>query len=308
MIHLWSAVVLRPWWLLVAGGVIVFSYFAVRNRGGLGAWTAAIEPRLLNALAARRAVVPGTGRKRFAAAAVAFLIALALSGPAVRSAFQNGFSNLDATLIAVDLSRSVAGNGSLPEARAAAAAIAQASGTGQIALIAYAGDAYVASPLTSDRDWLQTLIFSLDGTTIPDEGTRPARALSLAHKILKEGHVVHANVVLISGGGGVDDAAFQQAQALASSGYSLETVFTPPEKNTGAAQGGGEISLSKLAAYGNGTSANAQNLSPVLRIAESVPSSRLAKTQYDLLIWRDLGPFLMAIALIPALLLFRRTS
>lgn len=308
MIHLWSAVVLRPWWLLVAGATIVFGYFALRNRGELGAWTAAIEPRLLNALVARRAVVPGTGRKRFAAAAVAFLIALALAGPAVQSAIQNGFTNLDATVIAIDLSRSVASNGSLPEARAAAAAIAQALGSRQIALIAYAGDAYVATPLTNDRDWLQTLIFSLDGTTIPDAGTRPARALSLARKILKEDHVVHANVVLISGGGGVDETAFQQAQALAASDYSLETVFTPPENNAGAAQRNEEISLSKLAAYGNGTSANARNLSPVLRIAENVPSSRLAKTQYELMIWRDLGPFLMAIALMPALLLFRRTS
>jgi Ca-activated chloride channel family protein len=309
MIHLWSAVVLRPWWLLIAVAVIVFSYFGLRNRSGLGAWTAAIEPRLLNALVARRAVVHGTGRKRFAAAVVAFLIALGLAGPAVQAAIQNGFSNLDATVIAVDLSPSAASNGRLSEAQAAAAEIAQASGSGQIALIAYAGDAYVATPFTNDRDWLQTLIFSLDGTTIPDEGTRPARALSLAHQILKEDHIVHANVVLISGGGGLNDATIQQAKSLAASDYSLETIFTPPEGDAkNSAQGLEEISLGKLAAYGNGTSANARNLGPVLAIAQSVRSSRLAKTQYELLIWRDLGPILMAIALIPALLLFRRTS
>ncbi|HTJ03665.1 MAG TPA: VWA domain-containing protein [Methylovirgula sp.] len=309
MIHLWSAVVLRPWWLLIAAAVIVFSYLGLRNRSGLGAWTAAIEPRLLQALAARRAVIPGTGRKRFAAAAAAFLIALALAGPAIRAAVQNGFSNLDATVIVVDLSSSMASNGSLSEAQAAAAEIIQASGSGQIALIAYAGDAYVVTPFTSDRDWLQTLIFSMDGTTIPDAGTRPERALSLAAKVFKEGHIVHANVVLISGGSGIDDAAFQQAQALAASGYSLETVFTPPDAGTGnAAQSSDEISLGKLAASGNGTSANARNLGPVLAIAESIPSSRLAKTQYDLLIWRDLGPILMALALIPAVLLFRRAD
>lgn len=305
MIHLWSGVILRPWWLVAAAAVIAFSYFALRNRGALGAWTAAIEPRLLNALITRRAVIPGTGRRKFAAAVVATLIALALAGPAVRAVVQNGYRNLDATVIAVDLSQSGASNGSLPEARAAAATVAQASGSRQIALIVYAGDAYLATPLTSDHDWLQTLIFALDGATIPDQGTRPARALSLAHKILNEDHIVHANVVLISSGGGLDDGAFQQAKALAASGYSLQTVFAA--QNDNASNRLEEISLNKLAAYGNGTSANARNLGPVLRIAENVSSSQLARSQYELLIWRDLGPVLMAAALIPALLLFRRT-
>lgn len=313
MIHLGSAVVLRPWWLLIAAAVIVFSYLGLRNRSGLGAWTAAIEPRLLNALAARHAVIPGTGRRRFAAAAAAFLIALALAGPAIKAAVQNGFSNLDATVIVIDVSSSMASNGGLSEAQAAAAEIIQASGSGQIALIAYAGDAYVVTPFTSDRDWLQTLIFSMDGTTIPDAGTRPERALSLAAKTFKEGHIVHANVVLISGGGGIDDATFREAKALAASGYSLETVFTPPEAGAAHAEQSSEetsfeVSLGKLAADGNGTSANARNLGPVLAIAESITSSRLAKTQYDLLIWHDLGPILLALALIPAVLLFRRAD
>ncbi len=309
MIHLWSGVILRRWWIVIAAAVAAFSYFALRNRGALGAWTAAIEPKLLNALIARGAVTSGTGRRRFAAAAVATLIALALAGPAVRAAVQNGYSNLDATVIVVDLSRSMADNGSLPEAKAAAAAIAQASGSRQIALIVYAGDAYLTTPLTSDRDWLQSLIFALDSATIPDQGTRAGRALSLAYKILNEDHIVHANVVLISGGEGLDEGALQQAQALAASGYSLDAVFAASGDNVGNfAQRPEEISLGKLAAYGNGTSASTRNLGPVLRIAEKVSSSRLARSQYELLTWRDLGPFLMVIALIPALLLFRRTG
>jgi Ca-activated chloride channel family protein len=220
----------------------------------------------------------------------------------VRRAAQNGYRNLDATVIAVDLSRTAVKNGDLPEAKAAAAAIVQASGSRQIALIAYAGDAYLATPFTNDQDWLQTEISALDGQTIPDEGTHPVRALSLARRILQRDHIVQANVILVSAGAGIDASAFQEARHLAASGYSVATVFTPPGKTINS----GEASLKRLAADGKGASANARSLEPVLRLAERAPP-HLSRSEYALLIWRDLGPFFMLAALIPALFLFRRT-
>lgn len=307
MIHIGSFALLRPWWLAVLAAVLAIGYLSLRKGAALGDWTAVIDPRLLNVLSARGNIIPGSGRKRIAALLTAALIALALAGPAVRRAAQNGYRNLDATVIAVDLSRTSVENGSLPEAKAAAAAIGQAAGSRQIALIAYAGDAYLATPFTNDQDWLQTEISALDGQLIPDEGTHVARALLLARKILQRDHIVQANVVLVSAGVGIDSSAFQEARHLATSGYSVATVFTPPEKTVGKlGDNSGETSLKRLADDGKGASANALNLEPVLRLAERTPP-RLGRSEYALLIWRDLGPFLMLAALIPSLFLFRRT-
>lgn len=307
MIHIGSFALLRPWWLAMLAAIVAIGYLSLRKGAALGDWTAVVDPKLLNALSARGAIIPGSGRKRIAALLTAALIALALAGPAVRRVAQNGYRNLDATVIAVDLSRAAAKNGDLPEAKAAAAAIVQASGSRQIALIAYAGDAYLATPFTDDQDWLQTEISALDGQTIPDEGSHPARALSLARKILQRDHIVQANVILVSAGAGIDASAFQHARHLAASGYSVATIFTPPMKAAASSgDNSGETSLKRLAADGKGASANARNLEPVLRLAERAPP-RLGRSEYALLIWRDLGPFLLLAALIPALFLFRRT-
>lgn len=307
MIHIGAFALLRPWWLAVLAAVLAIGYLGLRKGAALGDWAAVIDVKLLNALSARGAVIPGNRRKRFAAVLSAALIALALVGPAVRRAAQNGYRNLDATVIAVDLSHAMSGNGSLPAAKAAAAAIAQAAGSRQIALIAYAGDAYLATPFTSDQDWLQTVISALDAQTILEKGTHPDRALSLARKILQRDHIVQANVFLVSAGAGIDSSAFQEARHLVATGYSVDTVFAPSQKTAGKLdERSGESLLKRLAADGKGASANALNLQPVLRLADRAPP-RLTKSEYQLLIWRDLGLFLVAAALIPALFLFRRT-
>lgn len=307
MIHIDSFVLLRPWWVAIFAAVLAVGYLGLRKGAALGDWTAVIDPRLLKALSARGAIIPGSGCKRFAALLTAAFIALALAGPAVRRAAQNGYRNLDATVVAIDLSRASLERGSLQEAKAAAAAIAQASGSRQIALIAYAGDAYLVTPFTKDQDWLQTEITAFDGQTVPDEGAHPARALTLAREILQRDHIIQANVVLVSAGTGIDASASQEARRLAAAGYSVATVFTPPEKTAGKPGNDfGEASLKRLAADGKGASANARNLEPVLRLAESAPP-RLSKSEYALLTWRDLGPFLLLLAAIPSLFLFRRT-
>lgn len=306
MINIGAFALLRPWWLAVLAAVIAIGYLSLRKGAALGDWTTVIDARLLNALSARGVIIPGSGRKRFAAILTAALIAFALAGPAVRRTVQNGYRNLDATVIAIDLSRASVEGGSLPEIKAAAAAIAQTAGARQIALIAYAGDAYLATPFTSDQDWLETEISALDAQTILENGAHPARALSLARKILQRDHIVQANVVLVSAGSGIDSSAFQEARHLVASGYSVATVFAPPQKTAGKLdERSGESLLKRLAADGKGASANARNLEPVLRLARRAPP-RLSRSEYALLIWRDLGPFLMLAALMPALFLFRR--
>ena len=309
MIGLGSMSLLRPWWLIAIPLVVAVVCLSVRQTGALGGWTRAIEPKLLAALIARGAVIPGKGRRSFACAFVAGLSAIALAGPAVQRANSDTYRNLDATVIAVDLSRSVAVGGHMAEALTAARAVVEAKGSRQVALVVYAGDAYSASSFTTDHEALETTIFALDESTVPDPGSRPSRALSLARQMLEEANIVRGEVVLISDGGGVDRSAFDQARAIASAGYSLETLFVPaktampagaPEPDRG--------SLDALAASVNGIAADVLDFGPVLDRIASRPAARLGRADFAVLAWEDFGRFLIAAALIPALFLFRRTS
>lgn len=308
MIEFGSMALMRPWWLIAAIAIAVFAYLA-REAKALAGWDRAIEPKLLAALRARGAVVAGTNRPSLAQALAAGLIAMALAGPAVERADPGTFRNLDGTVIAIDLSRSVAVGGRLHEALIAARAVVEAAGSRQVALIVYAGDAYLVSPFTTDHAALDTTIFALDGQTVPDPGTRPERALSLARRTFAEANIAQGDVVLISDGGGVAAAASREATALASAGHVLETLFVPakiamPE----SAPRPNRPPLDALAASGHGVAGDVIDFGPVLGEIASRPALRLGRGDYAVLAWRDLGRFLLALAAIPGVLLFRRRS
>jgi Ca-activated chloride channel family protein len=308
VIHFWSIYLLRPWWLAVVPFVAVIAYLSARATSAIGDWTRVIDQRLLAALAARGAVIPGHARGRFASALVACLIACALTGPALQRADSSTYRNLDATVIAIDLSRSVAVGGHLAEARTAARAVAEAAGSRQVALVVYAGDAYLASAFTTDREALGTTIDALDGQTIPDPGTRAARGLGVARSVLTDARIAQGDVVLISDGGGIDSSVFAEAKALALAGHSLETLFIPAKTvMPDGAPKPDRASLDALAASIQGLSADVLDMGPVLTKVANSPV-QLGQGDYAVLAWSDLGRFLIAAALIPALFLFRRKA
>jgi Ca-activated chloride channel family protein len=286
---------LRPWWLLALPLLALLAWRAAHRAAPLGDWVRAVEPHLMAALQARGAVRPG----RRSGQALLVLAA--------------GFRNLDAAIIALDLSRSVTEGGRLGEARALAQALAEAAGTKAVALIVYAGDAYLVATPTTDRDSLNTILFALDGATVPDRGSHPARALALARRTLAEGAVVTGDVVLVSDGGGLDEASSREttareAAALRDEGHRLHTVLVtdpalPPEAPRPDGAG-----LARLAALGGGAAGSLDAPGPVLAAFSETIAHHLAEGGYAVLAWQDLGRWLAGLALLPVLLLFRRSA
>ncbi len=134
---------LRPWWFLAIPVVALLALRAAWRSAPLGDWARAVDPALMAHLARAGAVLGGRRQANLAAALAAGLIALALTGPAVERTDGRTFRNLDETVIVVDLSRSVTEGGNLLGVRQAAAAVAEAAGTRAVALVVYAGDAYL---------------------------------------------------------------------------------------------------------------------------------------------------------------------
>ncbi|MBD1390249.1 VWA domain-containing protein [Neiella sp. HB171785] len=73
-------------------------------------------------------------------------------------------------------------------------------GGGETGLIAYAGDAFVISPMTGDARTLTTLINSLSPDIMPSYGSRPDRAIEQAVALLNQAGHSSGNIILFTDG------------------------------------------------------------------------------------------------------------
>ncbi len=307
MITFGSVALLRPWWLVALPLLAILFFVTRRKTSDLAGWTRAVDPPLLAAML-RRAGDQAGRAKIDVIFCVAALTALALSGPALRRADADRFRNLDATLIALDLSINAANGAGLRQAATAAQLALDHANGRQLGLILYAGDAYLASPLTDDAAAIGALLFAVDGQTVPDLGERPDRALALARQILEEARIIGGDVILISPGGGLDGAAMRQASALAAEGHAVHTLFTPPGGEGEALAVAGRAALTDLASAGHGIAEDAARPSGVLDAISNRAIRRLGANFAGVLAWRDYGRLLLIAAALPLLFVFRRSA
>lgn len=300
---------LRPWWFAVLPLLALLAFRAAWRAAPLGDWRRAVDPALMDWLARRGAVLGGKRQANLAAALCGGLIALALTGPAVERKDATTFRNLDATVIVLDLSRSITEGGSLQAVRQAAQGVAEAAGTRSVSLVVFAGDAYLAMPPTTDRDSLGTTLFALDSDTVPDRGSHPERGLALARRTLAEADVVAADVVLISDGDGIGEAALRETRTLRERGWHLQALFVPARESLPqGAPKPDRAALERLAAAGGGVVADLATPTPVLDRVGASTAQHLAAGGYSVLAFADLGRWLLLLAALPALVLFRRSA
>ena len=170
----------------------------------------------------------------------------------------------------------------------------------------YAADGYVASAPTSDAASLQGLIAVLSPETMPVAGSRPDIALAEARDIF--GDARHADpggtdFIVISDGGGAD-RALDEAGRLAAEGARVSTLALAPQTTGGPAPN--PDALAELARVGGGAAAPARSPRPVLERIEAARIARIARSDEAARVLRDLGPWLLALAALPALGFFRR--
>ncbi|MGE7155146.1 vWA domain-containing protein [Methylorubrum rhodesianum] len=304
-----SLTLLRPLWFLALPIVAVLALRAAWRSAPLGDWSKAVDPHLMALFARSGALLGGRRQANLAAALAAGVLALALTGPAIERPEAATFRNLDATVVVLDLSRSVTEGGRFKEARQAAQSVAEAAGTRSLALIVYAGDAYTALSPTNDRETLATTLFALDADTVPDRGSHPERGLALARRTLAEANVVAADVVLISDGDGVGQAAEREAAAIRDKGWQLHALFVPaPKALPPGAPRPDRAALDRLSGAGGGRAADIDNPQAVLDRVGASTAQHLAAGGFGVLAFADFGRWLLLLALVPALLLFRRSA
>ncbi len=208
---------LRPGWLLLVPVALVLLRGLGRSGAARGAWERICDPALLKAQ-----VVGMSGRGSrlpIVLLGVAWVLAcIALAGPTWERQPQPVYSQLQSRVVVFDLSRSMDSDDLAPSrvarARYKLTDLVSGAGDREQALVVFAGDAFVVSPLTDDSDTLAHLAPSLDTDTVPVQGSRVDRALALALELLERGNTRAGEVVLMSDG--IDPA--HQAEALAAAG------------------------------------------------------------------------------------------
>ena len=299
MIDFGDFALLRPLWLLVLPALALL-FVARRRRDELGDWRRAVDPALLAVMLDRHAFRGASRRDGPIFLSVA-LLALALCGPAVKTPGAEQFHNLDATVILLDVSRGER----LPQAVAAAQFLLERSGARQVGLALYAGDAYLASPLTDDVKSLRSLLFAVDDVTVPDGGTRPDRALAFARRLLREAQSLAADVAVISDGEGLDARAERLAASLAREGRRVHSLFVSARAGADALDPARRSAMAALAAAGGGRAGDAADPEEIADEIAARGVAHVGASELRALQWRDYGRFLLFFAAAPLLLVLR---
>ncbi|WP_101925124.1 MULTISPECIES: VWA domain-containing protein [Luteimonas] len=313
---------LRPqWlWLLLALPLLAWGWLARRRADE--AWRAHVDahllPHLLERGPARRAVVAP-----LAWALAVALAVLALAGPAWRHAEQPLQTSSAPLVVALDLSSSILARDLPPsrllQVRAKLAALLAQRDGGQVALLAYADDAFTVAPLTEDVGNVALYLDALSPDIMPVDGSRAERAIAQALRLLTQAGAARGDILVVSDH--VDDDAVRAAASASVAGYRVSALglgtpvgVTVPDRDGGSAVARLDAaSLGALAAAGGGAfetmttgpgDLQALGLLTPDAVAQDARASASGTTATR--VWRDEGYWLLLPLLLLCLAAFRR--
>ena len=313
---------LRPWWWLALLPLPLVLYALARGGGGRMALArladAVLLPHLVRDTSSRRrwALLPG--------ALVWLLAVAALSGPAWQRAPAPLYGNGAARVVALSLSRDMLAQDLKPDrmtrARYAVRDLLDNAGDARVALIGYAGDAFVVAPLTPDKQTVLNLLDALSPDVMPAPGNDGARAIEQSLALLQQAHVHGGEIVLVTDDAG--DAAADAARKARAEGVRVDVLgigtrqgapVPLPEGGFERDSGGVHIAQRDDGALRNVASAGGGQYAPLNDDGSGVAAfaapaatqgSDTMHQQAD--IWRDGGAWLLLPLLPLAAMAFRR--
>lgn len=216
---------LRPGWLLIAVPALWLIWRNKQSQAAGSQWARACDPALLDAMLQQ----PGQTSRwpMWLASAAALIGAIALAGPTWQRLPTPVLQSEAATVIVLDLSKSMDATdlepSRLSRARFAALDVLAALPEGRVGVVSFAGSAFTVVPLTDDRETAKHLITSLDTDVMPIQGSRIGTGLGKAHDLLRNAAASNGRVVLLTDSA-PDRAALRQAETLRDTGHSLQVV------------------------------------------------------------------------------------
>lgn len=315
----------RPIWLLALIPLAVLIWRWSKAQNSAGNWQKVVDPHLLPYVLKtqdqiRRRLFPILGLLLSGV-----LLIVAMAGPVWQRWPQPVYGTEDPLVIALDLSTSMDAADIRPSrlgrARHKIRDLLRMRPDGQTALLVYAAQAFVVTPLTQDTGTIAALVPVLETQLMPEQGTRPDVALEQALELLKQSDANSGDILLITDGldevdvsSEVDDIrnAGHRVSVLGVGTQAGAPIPNPQGGFITNSQGAVVVSklqnadLSDLAGSGYATiTANNDDLLSLLNVMTPDQSGGLQpglKTD----VWREEGPWLLLLVIPLAALVFRR--
>ncbi|MEL0628312.1 VWA domain-containing protein [Psychromonas aquatilis] len=190
---------LRPYWLIGLAAVLLLNVWHLKGRSKQQ--THGIAAHLSEHLVTQAETHKTS---RLTLNLIAIIAFIALAGPSIRSVKLPVYQIQKAQVIAFDLSYSMYATDIKPNrlsrAKYKAIDLLNRWTEGDKALIAYAGDAFAITPLTSDSKSIITHINNLSPDLMPVRGSRPDLALDKAISLLQSAGYQEGHIVFITDG------------------------------------------------------------------------------------------------------------
>lgn len=194
---------LRPYWLLSLLPLLLMLVLLWRYRQQKSPWQQLIAPHLQQHLLGKASRTVN----RWSLPLLAFcwlLAAIALAGPSWQRIEQPAITLNKATVLIMDMSMSMYATDMAPnrlnQARFKALDFIDALKEGELALVAFAGDAFVVSPLTPDHNNVRLLLPNLRPDIMPNQGSNLLAALKEADKLLQQAGYTQGDIVALVDG------------------------------------------------------------------------------------------------------------
>src|SRR6056297_1422721 len=319
---------MRPEWLLLLVPALALSLLLWKRRQRGGSWQTVIAPELLQYLVTDEAA---RQRRNFLPLILAgwVLASIAASGPSWEKIAQPAYQKQDALVVLLDLSYSMKAQDLPPSrmdrARQKLLDLLDLRREGQTAVVAYAGDAHVVTPLTDDTATIANLLPALHPDMMPLAGSNPVAAVAQGLELLRSAGIHRGRLLLITDGVEEEDVT-EIVDTLRDTGTRLGVIglgtdsgapiplprggFVRDRDDSIVMPGLQEAPLRALAAKGGGAYRRMQVDNADLRALLATPpatrseqTTALSRTTDT---WEDKG-YLFLLPLLPlALALFRR--
>jgi len=309
---------LRPLWLLGLLLLPVIMWWCRVDARRSNPWHGNVDAHLLPHLMEGSAAMPRRMWARWLGLLAAVISILAMAGPSWQKVEQPVWQSKAPLVVALDLSSNILARdlppSRLPQARAKLATLLRERSGGQVALVAYANDAYTVAPLTEDAANVALFLDALSPDLMPEDGQRTDRAIAWSGKLLQQAGFAQGDILLLTDH--ADAAAVSAAAKAQQAGYRVSAL------GLGTAQGGvfetdaglgqarlDAASLRRLSSSGGGNyqtltvnDADLRALGVLDPQAESSPAARGEKIAS----WSDGGFWLLPLVMLLTLPLFRR--
>ena len=321
---------IRPYWFLALIGLFLALYLLKKMRISQSGWQGLLPKHLAHVL------IKNPKENKQLSLIMPFILGLlaiiAMAGPSWQKLPQPVYQLARGSVLIMDMSYSMYSTDLSPNrltrARYKAIDLLDNINEGEMGLIAYAGDAFIISPLTEDINNIKLLLPSLSPELMPELGSDPMRALTLADEMLKNAGHIDGDIYWFTDG--VESSEIQDITEWSRNHtYRLNILGVGTKNGAPIKLSNGEFmkdnngaivvpklrgnSLKGLAERGNGQyvklNNNSDDIKKLLKSANSLSYNKETEKKESSNTgdqWEEAGPYIILLMLPLVLMYFRR--